>query len=224
MDGTRLTRALGVALLAAIGMMAVGSSAAQAEIVVEGQPPGHRTLVGITFGMSSIRTPAGVRILCGDGSTFNALVLTNNIVHTTHLFYECSSVAPSPNCPVYENLNDAMNRVNAGFFVEKSLSIFAESEGKHYLVSEESKEPVATLYFDEECALPSELKLTGTTALRAPDILEKRVTHIFEPISEEEEKALKVGLLLGKEKATIEEGKDEVTLTGELKGLTWWLK
>jgi hypothetical protein len=224
MNATRFLRVVGAALLATVSMMVIGSSAAQAEIVVEGEPTDHPTLFGATAGMTSIRTAAGVRILCENGSTFTALVLANNIVHTTHLYRECSSVAPSPICPVYETLNDSINRVNPGFFLEKTLGIFAESEGQHYLVSEESKEPVATLYFDEECALPSELKLTGTTALRAPDILEKLVTHTFESISEKEEKTLKVQLFLGKEKASLEAGKNKVELSGELKGLKWWLK
>jgi hypothetical protein len=217
------SRALGAALLAALGIMAMGTGAARAEIVVEGQPPAHRTLDGIILGTRVLRNPAGIQISCTNGGTVEHLILTDNIIHTTRLYNGCVTVG-MPNCLPYETLNDSNNRVNAGHWIEKSLGIFAESEGKHYLVSETSKEPIATLYFDEECALPSELKLTGTTAFKAPDILEKLVTHTFEPVSEKEEKTLKVGLTLGKEKAFLEGGKEEVKLTGKEAGLTWWLK
>jgi len=224
MNGARFIRVIGAALLAAISMMAIGSSAARAEIVVEGQPPGgHRTLDGILLGTRGFRTPAGIRILCSNGGTLHALILTNNIIHTTRLYAGCVTVG-MPNCPPYETANNAATGTNPGYWIEKTLGVFAESEGQHYIVTEKTEEPVARLYFDEECALPEELQLTGTTAIRTPDILEKLKVHTFESISEKEEKTLKVGLTLGKEQATLEEGEDEVEVGGEYKGKVWWLK
>ena len=222
MHATRFMRAIGAALLAAISMMAIGSSAAQAELVVEGQPPAHRTLNGIVVGQRTLRATGGAQINCPNGGTILALALVDNIIHTTRLYEGCNAVGS--NCPVYETSKEAALRINPGNWVEKTLAIFAESEGKHYLVSQESKEPIATLYFDELCALPAELKLTGTVAFKAPDILEKLVKHTLEPVSEKEAEKLKVGLTLGAKKAFLEGGKEELELTGKEAGLKWWLK
>jgi len=223
-------RVTGATLLAAIGMMAIGSGAARAEIVVEGQPPGgHRSLAGLLIGPESIRTAGGVQILCNNGGTFNSLILSNNIIHTTRLYYGCVTVG-MPQCIVYETANDAIGGLNPGHWIEKTLGVFAESEGSHYLVSEKTEELLGTIYLEtkkgskEACPLPFELALTGTTAYKASDILEKLIVHKFEPVGEKEEKALKVQLFLGKEKAFVEEGGEEVELTGEYEGLKWWLK
>jgi hypothetical protein len=183
-------KVLGLSLLAAIGLMAIGAAAAQAgsEVTVEGVPlVGEKNLKG-TIGAGELLTAGGIKIGCSAGTFTGTLKNVSKVGEgkVTALYTGCKVLGAEKVCEIYEELP----KVGPGSIAATGEGKLIVHEGKHYLLIKGlgptelfSDFVILDPLLLERCTLPEEDYLvTGLTLLSLPDILTLAKLHKAETL------------------------------------------
>lgn len=209
---------LGVALLAAASMMAVGVAAAQAgsEIEVEGAPLAAAKTIKGTVGSGDLLTAGGIEIGCAGGTISGSIENVANMGSGSAQveFTECEVLGADSVCKVY----DKLNMVNPGVILASGSALLIEHEGEHYLLLKGlgANELFAQFAIEdplllERCPLPEEedYEITGRTVIKVDSsILTPEVSHTGSTLDPATLAKLfpEDQLFLGKEKAHLSGG------------------
>jgi hypothetical protein len=214
-------KVLGLSLLAALGLMAITASAAQAEllndnILVNGNPLGaneSKNYLG-EVGEGELLTAGGVKIHCENGDITGTIHGDGS--GSAHVLYNGCTVVEEPFCEVYETLEDWKKGENEGHILATGKGQVFEHEGNHYLLVEglgEEKVFADFGFAGELCPLPTfnveeHQTVTGSTVLALPDALVNQLLHEVQTIDPAtlEELFPEDGLFLGHEPAHLAGG------------------
>ena len=230
--GRKGIKILGVTLLAALGLMAISVSAAQAsgqflinKTVLTGTDT--ETVAGTAGEGELLVEPLGLKINCTSGSV-TGVIEAEDKAKATVLYNGCK-VLENKFCKLYENESDMLNHVNDGHLIATGTGLLGLHNGKHYLTItglgvNQSFATVFTNLDTEGCTLPLETLVTGSTAFLLPTALEELKNQTLETVTLTEEELLLGGkkLFYGKEAAHLTGGKvSDLHLTGKRENQPW---
>jgi hypothetical protein len=224
----RNIKLLGVALLAALGLMAAMAVGAQAEgeFRVEGKPlaEGEEAQLEGTGGESQLTVPSlGLKIKCTsvllESLTHNLQNGATRHAHAKHhvLRHGCFVVGAEKTCTIYPTETDLLKGTNAGLLLASSLRLVRLlSGGRHYLTLETTER---TYFGGVFCTLPEEAEITGEAAVKFGSATTEAVEHTMEDATAKEEEELKVsGLLFNEAPAEMSGDNTSVKLVGKFAG------
>jgi hypothetical protein len=233
----------GVAMLAALSLMAVSAVGAQAsEFWLNGtefnKVPLNEESIDGTFGGGDLLTAGGLEIGCTDAvvdPTAGAKVIAGGTAKIALLFNGCK-VLNNKFCFVYEDLKEA-GVLSTLLGKEHILAtadgtIIKHTDGKHYLLLQGLGKGLIFTEFDihgELCPINQLVVIHGSTVVRLPDGLTEQPNHEVVTVEPGElgEGHLfpKDQLFLGEEKAHLKGGiKGSVHLSGPHKNENWSVK
>jgi len=237
---------LGLTLMAAIGMMAVAATAANAEgsIFVNGAEAGttETSVQGeVTSASFKLVIPGlGITIQCKKGTGNFAggnLGLTKGHLHGLLLVLseECSAVG-SALCKIYPTEADRTSKTNAGKIHSHVLFLFLKFAGATVFTFAQPILPgepalISSFFFTkgEGCVLPSNNLITGTAGGKTPEGTTELTEHEVNDLSIADEEALakeemSIGMLEGKERVEVVESTAKGHLTGANAGKKFSIK
>ena len=217
---------LGLALLAALSMMAVTAVGAQAEgeFRVEGKAlaEGEEAELEGTGGESTLSVPGlGLKFNCTITLLF-ARVRNINLgifrhAHAEHhvLRHSCVVVG-NKLCTIYPTEEDRAKGTNAGLLLSKTLYLERLFLFWHYWVYAATER---FFFGGKLCALPAEAKITGETAVKFGNATTEATEHTMEDITATEEKEIGLkGLFFNEEPAELSGDNTTVKLVGKFAG------
>ncbi len=225
--GRKGIKILGVTLLAALGLMAISVSAAQAsgEFLVNGAKFTALESFAGTGAKGELLTEGGLKLNC-TASTVTGMINHNDQVgkvDATVLFSGCS-VLENKFCTVYPDAEES----KAGHITAKVLGELGLHAEQHFVSLQALSGAFTTIFFvGAACTLPEEVEVTGKTALLLPTALVDSVNQKLTTVSLAEEKLLlgANSLFYGNEQAHLIEGEvKDLHLTGKEAGKTWGAK
>jgi hypothetical protein len=224
-------KVLGLALIAAISMMAVTAAAAQAgEFRLNGTefknvPLASESVTG-TVGAGKLLVPGlPLTIECTSGDITSGSVIAGGTALASILLLGCK-VSGNAFCKVYPTEADRNAKTNAGDFTFGYKGKLVLMEGSHYLLIEEDGKPFTTVWFSkaaEGCVLNSGDTITGSTVAKLPDALTSQKTHELVPLTQAETEGLFPTDVLsyGAQRIWVDGAKTTVELSGAHKGANW---
>ncbi|HEV7399052.1 MAG TPA: hypothetical protein VGN84_02160 [Solirubrobacterales bacterium] len=240
-QGRHGIKILGLALLAAVSVMAVTAASAMAtgEYKLEAKTFTAAGLakesVAGTGGLGILLVPAiKLELHCTGADVTSSTVLLGGVAHATVLFLGCT-VLKNSFCHVYPTKAEAEKDSGTGLgdITASGLGLLRlhGSPVVHYLEVEGPEggtKPFTTIFFGgAECTLPIENKVTGKTAFKLPGALTPAVNQTLESINEATGTLLGVQLKFGLNNAFIHGGTfatpttASVHLSGANVGKTW---
>ena len=228
--GRKGFKILGVTLLAALGLMAISVSAAQASghFLVNGAKFDALETVEGTGALGVLLTESGLKIHCEKSDVTGEINHNGEAgkVSAAVLFLGCS-VEGNKFCTVYGTEADLEEATNPKMVTATGLGELGLHEASHYVALHGlgKQQLFASLYFGGPlCTLPEEVSVTGLTAFLLPTALKDQVNQSLTTVSLEEEKLLLGfnGLFYGGEPAHLTGGAvTNLHLTGKEAGKTW---
>ncbi len=221
-------KVLGLALLAALCMMAVTAAAAQAEgeFRVEGKAlaEGEEAELEGVGGASELSVPSlGITIHCGS-VLLKAKVRNINLgifrhAHAEHhvLRHTCFLWELEEVCTIYPTKEDLVKETNGGLLLSSTLRLNRLFLFSHYLVYKVTEK---FFFGGVECPfteLPAEI--TGETATKFGNATTEATEHTMEDVTAKEEKELKLtGLFFDEKPAEFSGDNTSVKLVGKFAG------
>jgi hypothetical protein len=215
-----------LALLAALSMMAVAATGAQAEgeFRIEGTAlaEGEEAELEGTGGASKLSVP-GLKLTIECGSVLLKAKVKNIKIgifrhaHAEHhvLRHTCAPIG-LPSCTIYPTEADLISKTNAGLLLSSTLRLNRLFGIFHYLVYKVSER---FFFGGVACTLPEEAEITGETAVKFGSAKTEAVEHTMEDITSTEEKELKLsGLFFGEQPAELSGDNTSVKLVGKFAG------
>jgi len=196
-QGRHGIKILGLSLLAALGLMAIASSAAQASnfliLETEGGATKETGTATGTAGTGKLLLENGLTIVCTAGEA-NATLEAAGMAKATVNFSTCS-VEGNKFCKVYPTKADMTAKTNAGKLVATGLGTLILHETSHFLHIEGlgEKKTFSTIYTNtaaEGCTLPLENEVTGLDVLALPNALTHSVNQVIRGLTPAEETLL----------------------------------
>lgn len=226
-------KALGLALLAAISVMALTAAGAQASnaMIIEGSEKTAETTEVKLEGTSTagkLLVPAiGLELECGNSEIEGAgkNITEESLLHfhgTIHILFHLCIVIGNKFCKVYPTATDRTNKTNAGLLLIKVLWLFRTSGTSHYFLAQQiGASPITTIFLSkstEGCTLPPENTVTGSAAYKIDNPTTEAVEHEVLDITPAEESTLGVSLSYGANPASLDEGTAKGHLVGTFLG------
>lgn len=220
-------KALGLALLVALSMMAVGAAGAQAEgeFRVEGKAlaEGEEAELEGVGGESKLSVPSlSLTIVCSSvllkAKVKNVKIGIFRHAHAEHhvLRHTCFPIGLEKSCSIYPTEEDFVNKTNAGLLLSSTLRLNRLFGFFHYLVFKSSERFFFGGVF---CPLPEEAEVAGETAVKFGNATTEATEHTMEDITATEEKELKLpGLSFNGEPAELSGDNTSVKLVGKFAG------
>lgn len=218
----REIKIVGLALLAALSLMAVTAAGAQAEgeFRVEGKvlKEGEVAEGEGTGGASKLSVPA-LKLTIECGSTLLKATFKNFITHAHaehHLLRHTCIPIGWEACSIYPTEEDLLKGLNSGLLLSSELYLIVLFGKFHYWVLK----LVERFFFGGVfCTLPKEVEIKGETAVKFGNATTEATEHTMEDITAEEEKELKLpGVTFNGEPAEWSGGNTAVKLVGKLAG------
>lgn len=222
-------RVLGLSVVAALALLAVAASAAQAtgEFKIAGktfaeQKIEEETFVGLTNGTNEILLEdLGFKFTCKEESISGGKILLAGILEATLLYKACTALELGT---LKEFTKCTVDPIKFGI----SGEIILHGTGTYLLVKPLSGTVLMTiLSLGAECSLPEKVEITGTAVLQffKPSGAVKQFLSSVEKPEELfskviEGKTVKDGLLFGAHKVFLMSAM-ELELSGKFKGLEW---
>jgi len=233
--GRPCLKVLGLSLLTVLGVMVVGAGGAHAAeyLIEEGGVTKTFNQHGIvtetvsgTFGETELLTQK-IKVFC-HGATPTGTLITGGTGKFKILFDTCE-VLENSSCIVYETEKDHKEKMFTGYYqISGTGGIFLHA-GTHYIWIE--GEPLGVIWFGDngkkECTLPLSLTISGTFALKTPNVLTLSVLQTLQTTTAAEETSLETlfpefGLFLGASEAHYKAGSTgSISLGGALAGKKW---
>jgi hypothetical protein len=223
----RNIKLLGLALLAALSLMAVTAVGAQAEgeFRIEGKAlaEGEEAELEGTGGASKLSVP-GLKLTIECGSVLLKSKVKNVKIgffkhaHAEHhvLRHTCFPIGWEKSCSIYPTEEDRAKGTNSGLLLSFTLRLNRLFLFWHYLVYKETER---FFFGGAECALPKEAKITGETAVKFGNATTEATEHTMDDITATEEKELKLeGLFFNGEAAELSGDNTSVKLVGKFAG------
>jgi hypothetical protein len=207
-------RAFGLALVAALGLMAFMAVAAQAENLEDGGKAGKFLVnkaaptVGTTFQVSQIGTgtllvPTRVDILCTGGTVTGEFKSSTEALGSAE-FTGCTAWSPVSTFPHVTKLPCTVSTKKEGaggkaetVIVEKAIALSKLHNSEPYVLLEEDGAAFTTIFFEgKECGLPKENIVTGSVVGKVDNndtvnptvLLSKAIQELFQVVTEVEGK------------------------------------
>jgi hypothetical protein len=215
----RAIKALGLSLMAALSLMAITATAAQA---------GEFKVKGNSFASQSIKSESvegqvalsefsvwglGIQIHCPVGD-LSGTIFQGGTVKLEVLFLECQ-VAGNKNCTIYEQEEENPGKIRTA---GEGELIF--HNGNHYVKFE--SEAFNIVYIKgAKCTLPEEMVAQGSAALEVSTALSELVNQSFSNIDYETEELLGVSLFCSAEPSTVLGTEGTISLSGTREGQAW---
>lgn len=218
----REMKLLGVALLAALSLMAVTAAGAQAEkeFRVEGKilKEGEAAEAEGTGGASKLSVP-GLKLTIECGSTLLKATFKNfpTFAHAEHhlVRHNCIPIGWE-SCSIYPTEEDLAKGLNSGLLLSSELYLVVLFGKFHYWVLTVTERFFFGGVF---CTLPKEVEIKGETAVRFGNATTEAAEHTMEDITATEEKELKLpGVTFNGEPAEWSGGNTAVKLVGKFAG------
>ncbi len=217
---------LGLALLAALSMMAVTAAGAQAEgefrIAGKALAEGEEAELEGTGGSSKLSVPnLKLTIECGSvllkAKVRNVQIGPFRHAHAEHhVMRHTCHVVGSTACTIYPTEEDLEKSTNAGLLLSFTLQLDRLFLFWHYWVYKVSER---FFYGGAKCTLPEEAEITGETAVKFGNATEEATEHTMEDITATEEKELELsGLRYGSEPAELSGDSTTAKLVGKFAG------
>lgn len=180
--------AFGLSLIAALGLLAIGSATASAKSSwdVEGSPlSGSKTIIGEGGEGYLLVKSLFLEIHCA------SLALSSGKIYNTdealaELRFKGCAIKNNLFCKLYKTSMDMELNVNPGEIAAKGKGKLVEHSGKFYFLIEEDDAPLSTIYFSpgsKGCTLWLENTVTGNPVMELPDAGISQQTHLIKPIS-----------------------------------------
>lgn len=220
-------KVFGLSLLAALGLMALTATGAQAgEYTVEGKTftskaIASETVSGGTSETSKILVPGlSLTIECKKGKVSGSILL-GGVTHLTTLLEECS-VEGNKLCKTYETKAKMETGSEPGFLTGSGLGETVLMGGVHWWVILIKM----TIYFEKStkgCTLPLEEVLEGCWTLKIPTFLIPSIIQKFLKLFQFELETLFPSNVLkyGNQTAWLDGGELSLSLSGANTGKTW---
>jgi hypothetical protein len=231
-------KVLGLALSAAISMMAVTAAAAQAGEFRLGaktfaeEKIASESVTG-TVGAGTLLVPGlKLNILCASGDIISATIFAGGTSLASILLLGCK-VEGNNFCKIYPTEADRNAKTNAGDLIalgKGSLVLMRLKETdpfSHYLLIEEDARPFTGVWFSkaaEGCVLNSDESVLGFMVAKLPDALTSQKTHEVVPLTQfETEELFPTDVLsYGGQRIWIDGAKTTMELSGAAhKGANW---
>ncbi len=226
-QGRHGLKVLGLALVAAISVMAVTAVAAQAanQVVIETKVETAETELEGTGGKGKLLVPAlTLELECTTGKIKGKGKNTagSDFHGTAHILFHGCLVIGNKFCKVYPTAADRTAKTNAGLLLAEGLALIITSGASRYVkASQIGAAPFSTIFLTkaaEGCTLPAENTVTGTAAFKIDTFGTEALEHELLDITPAEETTLGVALKYGENPATLDEGNGSGKLVGAFLG------
>jgi len=196
-QGRHGIKILGLSLLAALGLMAIASSAQASNFLILETEGGVTKEVGTASGSTAVAGKLllenGLTIVC-NAAEANATLEAAGMAKATVNFSTCS-VEGNKFCKVYPTKADMTAKTNAGKLVGTGLGTLILHETSHFLDVEglgvnKTFSTIFTNTAAEGCTLPLENEVTGLDVLALPNALTHSVNQVIRGLTPAEETLL----------------------------------